>query len=79
MALHDLVNVELGKPVWDKRNLVDFAAAHYSAAEEVLGMHVDKPVMGRGVMPMSVSARDDSASVVARGAVDVVTLLPALQ
>ena len=62
VALHDLVNVELGKPVWDRRNFVEFAAEYHAAAEEVLGMHVDKPAMGRGVMPMSVSARKDSAA-----------------
>ena len=74
VALHDLVNVELGKPVWDRRNFVDFAAAYHAAAEEVLGMHVDKPAMGREVVPDTVSARIDAASALVKQSPEQMTL-----
>ena len=73
VALHDLVNVELGKPVWDRRNFVDFAAAYHAAAEEVLGMHVDKPAMGRAIIPSTISARIKAASALLEQAAEQAT------
>ena len=70
VALHDLVNVELGKPVWDRRNFVDFAAKCHAAAEEVLGIHVDKPAMGRAIVPSTISERIRAGSALPRQGVE---------